>query len=500
MKRLLKILSGPHVGGEINLNAGKYTIGSGEEADIVISDSTVLPMQVLIDIANDEIQLEVLDGKVYVEDKPIDTGEKIHINSRQPITLGTTCFVVLEEDDSWDEIPFFPMDLSSKTMSSETDDISESPTESEGEISVFDDDKEKGEFDDENHDKTLTDTTDEPLHVREETSDAEKGNLRRILVMLLVLAIALVTVALAWSYIRKSINAATTKQIVLPISKLENVLKEHGFTNLTVEQQGNKIILKGILSTEQEKKKLHEITSKFNVPIVFDVLTDENILKTVKEVLKRVAPELTVESRESGAFILKGTVTSCDIAEKAIRIIKEDVAGVRNLTSKVTCLDKIVASINEILRSSGFGRVLYTKILKNKVSIQGKIKSNDVKKWNKIYEEIHKKFGTMAESNITIVPNKQANDLGSVTNTAIKSKTEQYFNIPIDLQNVEGVVIGPEERFIVTRSGQKIYEGDELDGKYLICDIEPNYVIVEKNNKKKKIYFRRPSILLEYYW
>ncbi|MBW2067588.1 MAG: BON domain-containing protein [Deltaproteobacteria bacterium] len=500
MKQLLKILSGPHVGGEINLNAGKYIIGSGEEADIIISDSTVLPMQVLIDIANDEIQLEVLDGKVYVEDKPINTGEKIHINPRQPITLGTTCFVVLEEDDSWDEIPFFPMDLSSKTMSSETDDISESPTESEGEISVFDDDEEKEEFGDENHDKTLTDTTDEPLHVREETSNAKKGNLRRILAMLLVLAIALVTVALAWSYIRKSMDAAATKQIVLPTSKLENVLKKHGFTNITIEQQDNQILLKGILSTEQQKKKLYEVASKFGVPIVLDVLTDEGILKTVREVLKRVAPELTAESSESGVFTLRGTVASCDILDKAIKIIKEDVVGVKNIISKVTCLDKVATSINETFRSSGFGGVLQTRILKDRVSIQGKIESNEVSKWNKIYTEIHKKFGTIVESSILIIPSKQANDVGSMINAAIKGKTEQYFNIPVALQNIEGVVIGLEERFIVTRSGQKIYQGDELDGKYLICDIEPNYVVVEKNSRKKKIYFRKPSILLKYYW
>ncbi|MDR2162281.1 MAG: hypothetical protein LBO77_09120 [Desulfovibrio sp.] len=64
---LLKILSGLHAGAEMELGAGDWVLGSGEESDLIITDAGVAPRHVLLRImANGEYALTPQDDSVWV--------------------------------------------------------------------------------------------------------------------------------------------------------------------------------------------------------------------------------------------------------------------------------------------------------------------------------------------------------------------------------------------------------------------------------------------------
>ena len=57
---VLKILTGPHVGSEAALSSGVYLLGSGEDCDIILHDTSLTEQHFQLKLDTDTIGLSIL--------------------------------------------------------------------------------------------------------------------------------------------------------------------------------------------------------------------------------------------------------------------------------------------------------------------------------------------------------------------------------------------------------------------------------------------------------
>ena len=97
---ILKVLTGPNQGAELELSAGAYVIGSADECDVNFSDALVAPRHLSVELSEDSIVAKRLDGKVFVDGKPmVDTRQTIKFF--QFVTAGSTYFLFGPAGREW---------------------------------------------------------------------------------------------------------------------------------------------------------------------------------------------------------------------------------------------------------------------------------------------------------------------------------------------------------------------------------------------------------------
>ncbi len=97
---ILKVLTGPNQGAELELPAGAYMIGSADECDVNFSDALVAPRHLSVELSKDSIVAKRLDGKVFVDGKPmVDTRQTIKFF--QFVTAGSTYFLFGPAGRDW---------------------------------------------------------------------------------------------------------------------------------------------------------------------------------------------------------------------------------------------------------------------------------------------------------------------------------------------------------------------------------------------------------------
>ena len=97
---ILKVLTGPNQGAELELSAGAYMIGSADECDVNFSDALVAPRHLSVELSEDSIVAKRLDGKVFVDGKPmVDTRQTIKFF--QFVTAGSTYFLFGPAGREW---------------------------------------------------------------------------------------------------------------------------------------------------------------------------------------------------------------------------------------------------------------------------------------------------------------------------------------------------------------------------------------------------------------
>ncbi len=88
---VLKLFSGPQVGGEAVLPPGEYVLGRDTSCDIVIDDILVADEHCRLRVTDDSVELESLGGTVFVEGLPFQSGP---VELFDYIMIGGTCFAL----------------------------------------------------------------------------------------------------------------------------------------------------------------------------------------------------------------------------------------------------------------------------------------------------------------------------------------------------------------------------------------------------------------------
>ncbi len=96
----LRILSGLHVGASRPLAEKEMIlVGSGEDCDIVLSDSGVAPHHALIGLLGGAFSVRALDAPLRIGGQPLHPGDPMEMATLQRIELGQAALAVGNVDD-----------------------------------------------------------------------------------------------------------------------------------------------------------------------------------------------------------------------------------------------------------------------------------------------------------------------------------------------------------------------------------------------------------------
>lgn len=100
----IKIVSGLHKDAELDVKSGlRYTVGSGDACDIILSDSGIESEHVRFTLLRDGISLETLAGDVCVDGKSLSKACLL-LADYQVVTIGTACFAIGPTNQRWPRI------------------------------------------------------------------------------------------------------------------------------------------------------------------------------------------------------------------------------------------------------------------------------------------------------------------------------------------------------------------------------------------------------------
>ncbi|MDR1519822.1 MAG: FHA domain-containing protein [Planctomycetota bacterium] len=106
---LLKLLAGPQAGAELVLAPGAYTLGSADDADLVLLDAAVRPRHAVLRIADSGWVVEPLDGaEVRLDGRLLSAVAPVA--PYQVITLGGV-HLALGPDGPWTRLPVIPQPI-----------------------------------------------------------------------------------------------------------------------------------------------------------------------------------------------------------------------------------------------------------------------------------------------------------------------------------------------------------------------------------------------------
>ncbi len=294
-KFLLKLFSGPQVGGEAELQPGEYLVGREPSCDLVLDDVLVEPSHCRLSIRNNALELTPLEGSVYLEGEQFSGGA---IEPYQYVMLGGTCLAVGRPETPWPvrPIPAIRREEPNQTAESQT------PQES---------------------------------GASDELEDRRRGRGRWLIplsaTLLLGLLIAGAT-ALAPSHRRADAadNAAPLEDRLWEIVRSQQVESD-----VQVESTDRGWIVRGYLEKEQDRIRLTQQLKEL-LPLASIRLWDsETLAVAAGGVLSGLHVSLTATPGGPGEVIVEGTLKNRQDWEKARQRIGRDVTAIRKLTDRV---------------------------------------------------------------------------------------------------------------------------------------------------------------------
>lgn len=312
---LLKVVSGPHQGAEMALNAGKTLIGSDDECDVVLHDVLVAPQHVEIELADSGMTAAPLGGRVFIGGKRVrDSRQKV--TDFAFVSIGGSHFVLGPAAGAW------PL-LSAA-------DVPELEKEAEP--------------------KPEAPPAEEPK--AEEAKPAETPGATRPLKQAapsrlaptLGIAAGLVLL-LGWAYVYydlkfdrppqpAELGSAPTKST--PVERARAILEDLGVVgSIKVEDVGGRLIATGYVDTEGKQREL-QATFREEVPgMRTKIYSLEKIASSARSLIDNERLPLLVSSMAEGKLKVSGALSSADPWIRMRQTLMREVPGISGIEDAV---------------------------------------------------------------------------------------------------------------------------------------------------------------------
>jgi type III secretion system YscD/HrpQ family protein len=335
---LIKILTGPHQGAELQSPPGRLLIGSDEASDIVIADKLVSPQHAALDLGSKELTVEPLGGRVYCNGKRIQNkSAKVPVLSF--LTLGGSTLVAGLTTQDWPLLS--PADIPSLEPDPEPV-AEEKPAPAQTEASST----------------PAAEKKVEPATTPPAKAKRRSPRLWRALVGIFVgLFLLLVWAVLAWFY-RFDFSNHPDAVSVNPKEKVTAVIQKVGVSNqVQIENAGDALIVKGYVETDDELNAL-SAGLRDDVPgVILRVWSRQHMDATTRSLLQQQGLDLAVGTSSDGQIRISGYVDHPEAWVKAKEIILKEVPGIKGIDDHVGIHSYAVGTVTTLStptpRSSG---------------------------------------------------------------------------------------------------------------------------------------------------
>lgn len=467
MGLILRVLSGPHQGAEVELLDEAVTIGSADTCDVILGDALVANEHARFQLQGEQVFVTPKEGNVFVNGKLLR--EPSLVEPFQFVTIGATHMMFgAASDERWTTLALdqFP----------ELEKIEEEVSKFEdGEGVVAETEGADGEA---SGVPGEAGTDIDGKELEERKGDAADGigqgakirltfKQRMIRYFWGSVICFLVALAVSIGYVikRDTPPAVETKEdpLELRVQEVLDSLKMHAELKVN-SVEGGEVSVVGYVDTMADSAKIKQAVTEVSDAVAIKLQNMEKILSSANELVQESKQNVTLATAEKfGEITASGYIKKADIWTN----LKGEIAAIKGITKiidDVLTKDTAVERAEKILEEFDLKDKLEVKATDEGVEIGGTIADSDKESWTKAREALAQAFKKRAQLNFQV-------NVSTDRNLTI----EKFFGGKIDSVNFseEGL------DWVNLKNGNKYFQGSVLPSGYIIDHIEQNSVTIK---------------------
>jgi len=449
-KYLLKIIAGPNQGAEVALGDEELVVGTSPECDFILSDSLVSPQHLKIVVSGEELSVTPLESPVYIDGEEIP--KQFHlVQPFQIVSLGTTHFVIGPTEGEWPPLSAADVPTLKKSEKEEVESEESEKKSEEGEEQG--EPKEKGK----------------ELRPEEGVSEGASKLPKSVLMagagitglFLIILIGFIVTFFIPSKEVSESVDKG--KALSEVSDKVAQTVQRLGVADdINVKVQGDYIVVDGWVKSNENLDELMNSLSDYRSDLRMNVSSQEEIINSVKDVLNARKIPVSVEGAGLGVVRVYGYYGDTKEWQKVKQSIENDVVGIKLLKDDVLTAQKLYPLAQMVLKEYDIRGKLQIIPAKEYILAKGLVSETDLEKVKQAMNKL-----------TSMIPYPVP--LKSEVQTAKADKL--YFDMEID-----SVIIG-DRGIIITKDGERYFEGGVLPGGYVIEKISRDGILLKKGDQ-----------------
>jgi type III secretion system YscD/HrpQ family protein len=454
---ILKVLSGPHLGAEVQLAAGDYRLGRDDSCDIVLSDRSLAGQHALFAISAEGARIQSLAGEVRLDHQPHQDAARL-LPFFTVIGLGTTHVAVGPEAATWPELipPAPPLAAAQPVQvlpaAQATDGTAPAPAAESKPA------------------KGGTVAPAAPTTARQDRRRSLRRWIARAAALLLLLAMGAGFAAnrdglLAQRAVEPERGlepqASSPREKVLAMLEQDDMAK--GLK--VVEDRRGRLIVEGHVDSLAAQTMLTEKLRQSPEPVQVRIVAGDQMVATARDTLAALGYDLDVAYAGDGMLRLAGYVPESSDLQRTVDIVQRDVAGLDGIRNDVMTDRSIMTGLEDRLRKAGLGEAIRLRLEANKkITARGNLRAEEMPAWTQIQAEFDRDYGRYLEIVSQVTESRRDNALPGVQ------------------LNVRALGFG-DLPYVILGDGQKYLEGSILTDGWTIQRIRPSEVVLSKGGQ-----------------
>lgn len=456
-KLLLKVLSGPHMGAELQLSPGTVIIGRNLNCDVVLHDSAILDHHVRLDLSPTAMALELLDGGAFLDGRWLQQPSKPY-QLYQVVSLGTTHLAVGLLDEPWPQIVLPTLEAIQSQANDAVVVEEEGETENAGAV-----------------DETAAEHPVAAEAVALENTAPASGRARRRVLALALAGGALSLAGLFFISHGNPSQAAVSRQTngLATDAGLEQVLAHYRFQSLRLDRgDDGALIIKGVVDEGTEVDALTAALAPFSNQVQLTVAGGERLLDTCRQILRMQALDLEVSAGEANGIVLKGFCTDSSKLAATIQTMQKDVPGLGSVETQVVTPMELTRFLGEKVTELGLGHLVQVGYVDGRMVVAGSLNQHETAHWQQVRAAFTERYGTDLPIVEKITPRT---DVAMPLNRGADYGPPRLDVVSISLGRL---------RYITLSDNRKFFEGAMLDNGFILRSIEADRLVLSRNGHR----------------
>jgi type III secretion system YscD/HrpQ family protein len=438
---VLRVLSGPHSGAEIDLQETAIVIGKEAACDVVLIDPALNDQHVKVFAKNGQINLEVLNDAPVTVDGTNVTGTTV-LQNFQAVVIGSTLLSMGPNNVTW------------PTISADKKPTQETTATPQNESTPHQD---------------IPSTTPPPNETAA-VDNTHKVKVKKYAIAgSIFLAVLLIIIVTLFS----SKKSDEIDKLATPVSQhnkntILNLLQKNHVNNnnITLEDKQNVYDLTVYVETNAQKQNLQKALS--HIPFKkLRIYSQENLVLQAQEVVKKFKTISVSKAVEFNSIALQGYLHAIDNLPNIKNQLFADVAGLKFIQTTILSPDEVYDMASNLLTQYGLMGLLNIQTIESGLLISGSIPMQNEPTWKDAQKTLKNTF------------NGICNILTHVAVLPPQSVKRSFFKSPIASVSIptDGVP------WIDLQNGERYFEGTTLPSSYVIQSITPSGIILNKNEE-----------------
>lgn len=482
----LKILSGPHVGAEIPLDSGTWTLGRHEECDLILTDNSLAERQLEFQVSNEGVQVTNLaqGQQIYISGEP--QPQSFILQPFAVAMAGSLYFAVGQTGQPWPEL-----NLGGPAVNNSTSFVSApaaQPSVTQGTQGT-----QAAQVDQENsHIPVINDQVDqkdlEAFHLVEDPDEIINRRAPSLLLRrffdglrnhpvaigssLMVLFMSSLVGAFIWLWMMTD-PEKTALENITSAQTAAQIIQQMNAADLTLEEQPDgSVIISGYITDNTLKNSLQQALNSAKVPYSFQGIVMNEMRAVAASVLDRYDfKQMNIElDTTPGSLVLSGYAANPKEVARIRDILHQEVHGLSSLIDQVEYQVTRMKALRTMLKERNLSQQIRLQETPGQIVLRGRL--NDAAQGYYL-KEIVQNFRDKYKDRPKLVVD--------VTLPSTDLATMQ------PLLKIKSVSLG-RVPYVILANGEKYLQGARLKNGYILESINLEYLTLRLGQERMKYF------------